>query len=186
MRHRRKYLLFKGVPEDSSENTSTSITSIITDQLKIPDVTAASLRACHRLGKLSDGRARPILVRFEDLSLKSLIWQKKTALKGTSFALSEFLTPHRQELFSQARRAFGMKCCWSLEGNIFVRLSTGVRERIESDEDIQRLREHHIVRQPQITSTPDAEAAEEQSKPVAADSGNGSNAGRSRREKPIA
>ncbi|XP_061712767.1 uncharacterized protein LOC133521720 [Cydia pomonella] len=142
MRHRRKYLLFKGVPEDPGENIVSSITSIVTERLKIPDVSADSFKACHRLGKPSEGRARPILVRFADMRLKSLVWQKKTACKGSTFAISEFLTPHRQELFTQARKAFGMKSCWSLDGNIFVKLSSGVRERVE---DIRRGMENQMV-----------------------------------------
>ncbi|XP_061717553.1 uncharacterized protein LOC133529280 [Cydia pomonella] len=183
MRHRRKYLLFKGVPEDPGENIVSSITSIVTERLKIPDVSADSFKACHRLGKPSEGRARPILVRFADMRLKSLVWQKKTACKGSTFAISEFLTPHRQELFTQARKAFGMKSCWSLDGNIFVKLSSGVRERVESSEDIDRIKDPRNVRQSQSSSTPDPNVTEEQSRTVG---DCGGQAGRSRREKPVA
>lgn len=153
MRHRRKYLLFNGVPEDSAETVSLRIAGIIMDQLKISNVSAASFVGCHRLGKLSEGRNRPILVRFTDMQLKSAVWQKKTSCKGTSYAISEFLTPRRHALFMQARKTFGMRSCWSLDGNIFVKLASGSRERIVSKEGIERLKPHSANQQPGSSST---------------------------------
>lgn len=44
-------------------------------------------------------------------------------MQGDQFAISEFLTPQRQELFTQSRKVFGMRNCWSLDGNIHVKLS---------------------------------------------------------------
>ncbi|XP_061725752.1 uncharacterized protein LOC133531507 [Cydia pomonella] len=159
MRHRRKYLLFNGVPEDPAETVSLRIADIITDQLKISGVSTASFKACHRLGKPSEGRNRPILVRFTDMDLKSTVWQKKTSCKGTTYAISEFLTPQRQALFVQARKAFGMRSCWSIGGNIFVKLTSGRRERIESNEDVERLKPLSDNQQPRSSSTPDSGAA---------------------------
>lgn len=159
MRHRRKYLLVNGVPEDGAEDLSPRIAAIVSEHLKIPGVSAASFKACHRLGKLSEGRNRPILVRFTDLSLKSTIWKKKTAFKGTCYAVAEFLTPQRQELFMLARKEFGMKGCWSLDGNIFVKLSSGDRERITSEGDIERLKVNRDKKQHKLTSTPEPGAA---------------------------
>lgn len=158
MRHRRKYLLFNGVPEDPAEVVSLRVSTIITDQLKIAGVSPASFKACHRLGKMSDGRSRPILVRFIDMQLKSEVWRKKTSCKGSTYAISEFLTPQRQALFIQARKAFGMRTCWSQDGNIFVKLASGGRERVGSEADIERLKNapHSGEQRPLSSSTPQA------------------------------
>lgn len=186
MRHRRKYLMFNGVPEEANENLCTRISTIITEQLSIPGVTTASFKACHRLGKQSEGRDRPVLVRFSDISLKMSVWKKKTALKGTSYALSEFLTPRRHSLFIHARTVFGMKKCWSLDGNIFVKLPNGERERIESEEDVVRLNALCIRQQPESSSTPNP-AAEDPEAVVDVVPGPSGQAGRSRRgAKPVA
>lgn len=181
MRHRRKYLLLNGLPEVADENVSARISSIITEQLKIPNVTTTSFKACHRLGKHAEGRVRPVLVRFSDISLKSTIWNMKTSLKGTPYALSEFLTPRRHSIFIQARTVFGMKSCWSLDGNIFVKLPNRERVRVESAEDIVRLNTLCSKEQPASTSTPNPVAEEAPDAEVDVVPGPSGQAGRSRR-----
>lgn len=183
MRHRRKYLIFNGIPEQADEDVCVRISSIVTEQLKIPNVTPASFKACYRLGKKSEDRNRPVLVRFVDVSLKSLIWKKKTAFKGTSYAISEFLTPRRQTLFVHARTVLGMRNCWSLDGNIFAKLPNGERVRIETEEDVARLNASRAEQQPAATSTPTpaAEAVNE----VEVVPGPSGQSGRSRRAKQV-
>ncbi|XP_063358096.1 uncharacterized protein LOC134662943 [Cydia amplana] len=160
MNHRRKYLLFNRVPEDPAEAVGSRIAGIISEQLKIPGIDPASFKACHRLGKSSVDHIRPILVRFNDMHVKTAVWRKKTSCKGSGYTISEFLTPRRQALFIQARKAFGMRSCWSQDGIIFVKLASGRRERVGSEEDIERLKQPiSSVQPPLLTSTPEPGAA---------------------------
>ncbi|CAG9569296.1 unnamed protein product [Danaus chrysippus] len=139
MRHRRKYLLFNGVPEEPNEDLSNSISDICNDKLGVRDVTKDKIIACHRLGKHSEGKHRPVLVRFVDLNLKTAVWKKKASLKGSPFVLSEFLTHQRQSLFLLARKRLWMKNCWTLDGNIIVKLPDGTRHRIDTEESLSKL-----------------------------------------------
>lgn len=145
MRHRRKFLLFSGIPEASSEDITGTVVAICQNRLQLADVNKDSILVCHRLGALKDGRPRPVLVRFCDTRLRSLIWSKKTGLKGTPTVVSEFLTRERQSMFHAAREYFGMRRVWTMDGNIFVKLPSGKKQRLSSDEHLQSLMSQHAV-----------------------------------------
>ncbi|KAL0808690.1 hypothetical protein ABMA28_013121 [Loxostege sticticalis] len=137
MRHRRKCLLFGGIAEVPKEDSSSLICRVLEDQLHIKDVVPASFKACHRLGSGTGGRPRPILVRFADHSVKTAVWKKKSALKGTTTVISGFLTRRRQDLFLEARKRFGITNCWSLDGNIYAKLPDGKRRHITCEDDLE-------------------------------------------------
>lgn len=137
MRHRRKYLLISGVPEDLEGSLPEFIAKLFHDKLDICDFASNKFKGCHRLGKISDGKCRPVLVRFADSSDRSSVWRKKTAFKGTPYVLSEFLTRQRQSLFMQARERFGMRNCWTADGNIIVKLPDGSKRRVFMEDDFK-------------------------------------------------
>ncbi|XP_060806361.1 uncharacterized protein LOC132903068 [Amyelois transitella] len=126
MRTRRKVLLFNGIQEDSNENISNTICSILTDQFDFTDV-SSHIKVCHRLGATKLDRARPVLVRFNSTDARTTVWNKKTALKGSPISISEFLTRARQEVFMATRLHFGMRRCWTMDGVICVRTPAGDR-----------------------------------------------------------
>lgn len=143
MRHRRKFLLFGGIPESNGEDISALVASICQDKMQITGVSPLSFSACHRLGAPAAGRTRLVLVRCTDISLKSMIWRKKTSLKGTSYVVSEFLTRQRQAVFLQARKHFGLRRVWSNDGNVFVKLASGNIDRVVTSDQLQILMEKY-------------------------------------------
>ncbi|KAL0810011.1 hypothetical protein ABMA28_010845 [Loxostege sticticalis] len=138
MRYRRKALLFNGIPE-SVDNVSDAVISTIQKSLELPDIEASQIVLCHRLGEKSDKRSRPVLVRFSTYSVKATVWKNKTLLKGTSVSLCEFLTRSRQATFVRARSYFGMRNCWSTDGVITVKLPDGIRRKINTGDELDRL-----------------------------------------------
>lgn len=138
MRHRRKALLFSGIPE-SVDNVSEAVVDVIQSKLEIGDIDASQIVLCHRLGDKPDKRCRPVLVRFSTYSLKSTIWKKKSLLKGSSISISEFLTKMRQATFIKARSHFGMRECWTSDGVITVKLGDGTRRKVNTHEELQEL-----------------------------------------------
>ncbi|KAI5631029.1 hypothetical protein NE865_16255 [Phthorimaea operculella] len=143
MRQRRKCLIFNGLAEaGTNENTQQMVLNIVNQQLELKDVSASTIKTCHRLGGLRQDGPRPILVRFSDLSTKSTVWKSKTKLRGTKVSLAEFLTHSRQHIFVKARKHFGIRQVWSMEGNINVKLPSGEKRIINSlcdfDEVIKR------------------------------------------------
>lgn len=129
---RRKFLLLHGVPEDKQEDTSALVVNTIASHLKIKDFGAAAISRCQRMGRVSNDKPRPILVKLRDRDIRNKIWFSKTSLKGTNITLSEFLTKARHQTFMDARQRFGVKSCWTRDGYIYVIAPDGKRYRISS------------------------------------------------------
>ncbi|XP_059052736.1 uncharacterized protein LOC131847235 [Achroia grisella] len=161
MRHRRKYLLIGGITEDIKADELVTFTSeLIQDKLHLPEVTADKIAVCHRLGKLNTEKSRPILIRFTDFSIKAKVWKQKTNFKGTSHTVSEFLTRRKQSLFLQARKHFGMRKCWTMDGNILVLMPDGSRRRLHNEEDLSKAIDstkidHPTEIEPSIVASPE-------------------------------
>lgn len=138
MRSRRKALIFTGLPEDDKDSKA-HVLEVLQNKLLIRDITADNITTCHRLGTSNKDRPRPILVKFGDVSQKSTVWRAKTALKGSSIAIKEFLTRTRQLVFNRARLHFGMRFCWTQEGTIVIKSSDGSRHKISSLAELEPL-----------------------------------------------
>lgn len=136
--YRRKVLLFHGVKEDKDEDVLQKILGILSDQMKLSDARPTAIESCHRLG-IKNVSARPILVRFSNVQLRTHVWKAKTALKGSKITLTEFLTKTRQEVFTAARKHFGIKKCWSADGVIVVLLPDKTRNKITTSSELKQL-----------------------------------------------
>lgn len=146
---RRKVLLFHGVTEEDAEDVTKKILNTIQGQMKLPLVNDETVEVCHRLGVKKD-KTRPVLVRFATMKHRSSVWNAKTALKGSSISVSEFLTKPRQDVFNAAKKHFGKKNCWSSEGVIVVLLSDGSRKKVITMSELLLLVNQH----PQKTEVP--------------------------------
>lgn len=155
---RRKVLLIHGVPENKDEKILEVVGKLLTDKMKLSDVSEGNLQACHRLGS-SFGKTRPILVRFQEIEHRHMVWDSKTLLKGTGITVSEFLTKTRHRVFMAARQHFGLKRCWTIEGKIVVMVSHNTRRKIETASELQSLIEKYP------TVTPNAELAADPQSP---------------------
>ncbi|KAI5635166.1 hypothetical protein NE865_12124 [Phthorimaea operculella] len=137
MRSRSNILLLHGLPEEKDESLVHGIATVCNNKLQIPNITTSSLKACHRLGKNAGAESpRPVLIRFSDNDVRHEVWLAKRKLKGTGLTLSEFLTPARHALFLEARKALGVKDCWTMDGRIVAVCPDGKRKKICSKSDL--------------------------------------------------
>ncbi|KAG7296213.1 hypothetical protein JYU34_021321 [Plutella xylostella] len=140
---RRKFLLFHGISESSGEDISSTVTSVCVEKLGLSEFQATDIKRCFRLNSGSSpqtDRPRPILVRFCDATTRAAVWGKKKALKGMPVSICEFLTARRRDIFVEARRRFGVKNCWTQDGNVFVKpLDGGNKIRINSRQDLDAI-----------------------------------------------
>ncbi|XP_046975174.1 uncharacterized protein LOC124541364 [Vanessa cardui] len=132
---RRKVVLIHGVAEEKNETLSSVIMNILSSHLELSDVSTSEIQVCHRLG-VHKGKPRPILVRFNNLSTRQLVWNSKTLLKGTGITLSEFLTRSKHHVFMEARKEFGVNRCWTSDGKIIILLPDKTRRKVEVLSDL--------------------------------------------------
>ncbi|KAG6457042.1 hypothetical protein O3G_MSEX010082 [Manduca sexta] len=136
-RHRRKALLFLGVPESGGENCNSIIIEKVNNTLGLKDISSAHVSSCHRIGTSSTGHHRPILVWFSHVDHRSAVWKAKSKFKGSSFSVREFLTKPRQAVFSKARQHFGMRAVWTQDGLVVLKTPDGTRVKITSSEELR-------------------------------------------------
>lgn len=135
---RRKVLLLHGVSEKQHEKAIETVHRIISDRMKLSDISIDNIQVCHRLGS-AQSKNRPILVRFFDIEHRQAVWENKTSLKGTGITVTEFLTQTRHRIFTTARKHFGIKHSWTVEGKIVVLLPDKSRRKIETMRELQAL-----------------------------------------------
>ncbi|KAF9413449.1 hypothetical protein HW555_008341 [Spodoptera exigua] len=90
------------------------------------------------MGRTSQ-KARPILLKLQDVALRDNIWHTKTKCKGSGITISEFLTKARHSVFMSARERFGVSQCWTREGTVYVLDFKGIRHRVTSSEDLDKI-----------------------------------------------
>lgn len=139
MKKRRNMILLHGVKEEKSEDTTARVTSLIAEYLDLPNFSSSSIKLSYRLGRPSDNRSRPIVVKFTDISVRDKVWFAKTKFKGTGITQSEFLTKARHDIFLTARQRYGIGKCWTREGRIYVVTADGSRHQVESSCDLKAI-----------------------------------------------
>lgn len=139
-RSRRKFLLFRGIEETAGENLKEAVSGIVVEKLKLCDFTPDCIQLCFRLGRDATlGGARPILVKFRSLDVRSGIWRSKKNLKGCSVSIAEYLTPFRRSLFNEARKAYGVYKCWSQDGCVYLVTADGKKHRVVSQAQLREI-----------------------------------------------
>ncbi|CAH2094986.1 unnamed protein product [Euphydryas editha] len=166
MRTRRKILMVHGFPENKKENVTTSVIELLSDKLKMPDLTMDDVSRCHRLGTSVGEKARPIIVKFSTLAKKNQVWFAKSGLKNTGVTLSEFLTKPRHDTFMVARRRFGVTKCWTKDGIIVIVGPDGKRHSITNTAELDSLPYESTSRELGTTSSSSGAAVESKTKPA--------------------
>ena len=138
------------LPETADEHPEAVALNVLHEQLKLSNIDTSMIDISHRLGAIKS-KPRPILVRFSNLKMRNVLWNNKTSLKGSSVTMSEFLTRPRQEIFSAARKHFGIKNCWTTDGVIMVILPDKSHRKMVTAGELQLL----VSNYPQPTSSKD-------------------------------
>lgn len=118
---RRNCLLFHGVAETEDENTDAHVINTVKEHLGIT-LHANDLDRSHRLGApRQDKRARPIIAKFSRYNVRASVYAAKRKLKGSTLLLTESLTKRRVEVLNAARRRFGNRNVWTMDGELFTK-----------------------------------------------------------------
>ena len=115
---RRTCLLIHGVAEEEKENVEAKVFDVVNKDVKA-NLADTDVSRTHRLGKKrSDGKPRPIIVRFLSYRQRKQVFDRKKALKGKKIVITENLTKLRYSLLNKCKDHFGKENVWSFDGRI--------------------------------------------------------------------
>lgn len=141
---RRNSIRLFGVPEQENEDTLKLVKEILTEKMELPE-TCCLIDRCHRLksknaSKNNATNARPnaIIIKFMSYNAKMSVNQRKKALKGTGWVITDDLTSNRHALYRSVLKKFGRSHTWLMDGNIFIR-HNGNRMAIRTQDDLDKI-----------------------------------------------
>ena len=124
---RRNCILIYGVKEEQNEDTDNVVVKLIKDNLE-EDVDLTELDRSHRIGKKkSNGKARPIIVKFARYNVRRKVFYNKKKLKGKNISITESLTKYRMEKLQEARELYDRKNVWTYDGRIMFKVNNEVK-----------------------------------------------------------
>ena len=123
---RRNCILIHGVKEEQNEDTDNVVVKLIKDNLE-EDVDLTELDRSHRIGKKkSNGKARPIIVKFARCNVRRKVFYNKKKLKGKNISITESLTKFWMEKHQEARELYDRKNVWAYDGRIMFKVNDEV------------------------------------------------------------
>lgn len=131
---RRNSLRIFGVKESTGENTDVLALSVF-NSIGV-DVNLNDLDRSHRVGPRTEGKNRPIIVKFTSYRVRQAVFRAKKNLKGTSTTIREDLTASRLAVLMAAVQRFGLSNTWSQDGDTIIKMKDGRKLRISRMSEI--------------------------------------------------
>lgn len=116
---RKRNLRVFGLAETQTENVVSLIIEFFSSKLGIT-VVPSEIERCHRVGKYTENKSRGIFITFTSYQKRMEVFESKKKLKGEKQTIKEDLTKMRLQIYQEAVGEFGIKNCWTKNGQIFV------------------------------------------------------------------
>ena len=123
--HSRKDLVrMFGVRDLNKQETAEKTVNVVVDVLSSIDVqiTKNDISIAHRLGKFTENKARPIIVKFKSRLQKNQALYQRRKLKGTGMGISEDLTVKNHEYLHKLQQHKDVEAAWTRDTNFFVKI----------------------------------------------------------------
>ena len=85
------------------------------------EINIEDLDRTHRIGKVNNGKSRPIIVKFARYNVRKKIFHNKRKLKGKNTSITESLTMLRVKKLNEARDLYDRNNVWTYDGRIMVK-----------------------------------------------------------------
>ena len=87
------------------------------------EVREEDLDRTHRIGRAnrSDGKTRPIIIKFARYAVRIAVYKNKKKLKGKRFLITESLTENRVKALKATQTKYGTTNVWTSDGRIFYK-----------------------------------------------------------------
>lgn len=124
---KRNNIRIVGLEETDNENIKLKVVELFDKKLNV-NINMESI-SCYRNNIKNDGKTRskirPVTVKFDIFEHKQLVIKNRTKLKNTNIFISDDLVANNVILLNEAKKIFGKKKAWSMDGNIFVSGNNG-------------------------------------------------------------
>ena len=145
---RRNNIVISGLSEADDESKDDLHTKVTEFAEKVgADISNTDIDSMNRLGKPSQDKSRPILVRLTNRSAKKRITKSRPLFKKKGFKkvfVNEDLTKPRQALAFETRKfvkqGYGTKT-WTDDGKVFVLDNNEKKHRVYNTETLQKIHE---------------------------------------------
>lgn len=128
-------LRFYGVPDVVSNKTKETVEDIIKSKLEIPNV---KIVRCQRIGSKNKSKKNAVVVKFDSILQRNLIYFNKKKLKGSGIVIVEEMTKGKHDLLLFAKEKLGKEKVWTVEGRLYTR-KDGRRLLLANEEEILKL-----------------------------------------------
>ena len=82
------------------------------------DISPGDIDRTNRIGVPSNGKNRPIIVKFVRYMDRRRVFSNKKTLKGKNMSITESFTKIRMSALKDARNKFGYSSVWTADGKI--------------------------------------------------------------------
>ena len=111
---RRENLRFNNINEEEEEDCRALIYDILQRDLEL-DATSIKFHAVHRVGKIMEGRTRPIIVRFVSREDRNLVWAKRGKIKKSTAYTDAYITEDFARAIQEERKVL-IKAMFNAKG----------------------------------------------------------------------
>ncbi|KAF2886645.1 hypothetical protein ILUMI_19529 [Ignelater luminosus] len=133
---RRNNIRIFGMAEKQKENLEDSVIDIFEKKLNVY-VPKEAIERIHRTGRDSEGKTRPVIIKFLSYKTRQQVLNNKKKLKGTNFIVYEDLTKTRLSILHKVQTRIGRRNTWTQDGTIFFRRDNSIYA-IKSSEDFDK------------------------------------------------
>lgn len=135
----RNRLLVYGIPETDGERTEVlmnKVVDVVNERMRSKhiEIGMEDIDDCYRYGKKRADKPRAICIDFVRIFRRNLVYNNKSAFKGSKVLVAEYLTKTRFGLFKEAKRRFN-RDCWTLNGEVFICVG-GVKRLVRKLKDL--------------------------------------------------
>lgn len=126
---KRNSLRITGLKE--SEELLDNVLNLINATLKVK-CNNSDINNLYRIGRMSQENNIPrnVLIDFTSYIKRTEILNARRLLQGTGIFINEELTPRRYNLLKMAKKKYGSRNVWSLDGKIFTVNNEGVKKHL--------------------------------------------------------
>ena len=97
------------------------------------DISPGDIDRTHRIGVLTKGKNRPIIVKCVRYMDRRRVFTNKKRLKGKNMRITEILIKIRISALKEARNKFGFSSAWTADGTILYKEEGDTKTKIHFD-----------------------------------------------------